>query len=122
VNRAAPDGRARPGSGLRLRAVAAFLALWGAFASGCAKNESPAAPPPVPYDVPSTGTPATGPFQATGWVDASGKPVLADDELAAKTRCAQRIVEASTDQIHTVPARDIDDCLVKMGWKKAAQK
>jgi hypothetical protein len=105
-----------------LRGIAGFLVLFGALASGCAKNESPQEAPPVPYDVPSTRTPATGPFQATGWTDASGKPVSADDELAARTRCAQRIVEASTDQIHTVPARDIDDCLVKMGWKKAAQK
>ena len=87
------------------------------LACGCGDG-----PPPnmVMGDFPST--PATGPFKATGWTDASGKPVSADDELATKTRCAQRIVEASTDQIHKVPASDIDACLVQMGWKKGPAK
>lgn len=116
------DRTTRP-SAWRRPAIAGLLVIGVAVAAGCAKDIVPEGdPPPVVMPPPSTGTPATGPFQATGWTDANGKPVSANDELAAKTRCAQRIVEASTDQIHTVPARDIDACLVNMGWKKAAQK
>ncbi len=69
-----------------------------------------------------TRTVATGPFKATGWVDATGKTMSADEEFAAKKRCAQQIVEASTDQISVVPARDIDNCLVAMGWRRLAAK
>jgi hypothetical protein len=94
---------------------ACLLLLCVAAMSGCD------APMPPNMVLQEYHTPATGPFLATGWTDANGKPVSADDELAAKTRCAQRIVEASTDQIHNVPARDIDDCLLRMGWKKGAK-
>ena len=94
---------------------AALLAA--ALAAGCAnKPEQPEPPPPVTVSGPSQ--PATGPFQATGWVDSSGKAVPADVELATKTRCAQKIVEASVDQIHVVPPSQIDACLVSMGWKR----
>jgi len=105
----------------RLRRSGGFALLCAVLASGCAKDRMSDPPPPIVLSEP-TRTVATGPFQATGWADASGKTMSADEELAAKTRCAQRIVEASTDQIHTVPARDIDDCLVAMGWKRLATK
>jgi hypothetical protein len=94
--------------------------LYAVLAAGCSEVGGP--PPPAMGYAEPTRTPATGPFQATGWTDASGKTVSADQEFAAKKRCAEKIVEASTDQIHVVPAKDIDDCLVKMGWKRPAAK
>ena len=94
--------------------------LYLVLATGC-MADNPGPPPPMVMGEP-TRTVATGPFQATGWADASGKTMSADEEFAAKKRCAERIVEASTDQIHVVPVQDIDNCLVAMGWKRLAKK
>lgn len=108
-------------SKVRLRRFGGCALLYAVLAAGCADYGPPPPPPPMDFGEP-TRTVATGPFQATGWTNASGKPVSADDEFAAKKQCAQRIVEASTDQIHVVPPRDIDNCLVAMGWKRPAAK
>jgi hypothetical protein len=107
-------------SKLRLCRFGGCALLYAVLATGCSEF-GPSPPVPTIMSMP-TSTVSTVPFQATGWSDASGKAVSRDDELAAKTRCAQQIVEASTDQIHTVPARDIDACLVAMGWKRPAAK
>ena len=108
-------------SKVRLCGFGGCALLYAVLATGC-MGDNPGLPPaPIVLSEP-TRTVATGPFQATGRTDASGKTVSADQEFAAKKRCAERIVEASTDQIHVVPAKDIDDCLVKMGWKRPAAK
>ncbi len=108
-------------SKLRLCRFGGCALLYAVLATGCMGDNPGAPPPPIVLSEP-TRTVQTGPFQATGWADASGKTVSADQEFAAKKRCAERIVEASTDQIHVVPARDIDNCLVAMGWKRLAAK
>jgi len=105
------------------RAVSVPTSSWlGGCALLCALMCGCADGPPPPGAVPESHTPATGPFKATGWFDAKGNPVSGDAELAAKTRCAEQIRDASTDQIHRVEAIDIDACLVRMGWFRGTLK